>query len=543
MPPKVASEWSSAPVLIPREPGLSGARVRVAQPVLRLGRDPGCDVVISEATVSRRHAEIRWDGRELVVEDLGSSGGTFLNDARIQHAVVQPGDVLRLGPRTEYLIRMDDVSTPLEIVAEQSGGETGVRHLKMLLDVARALNAATVLDEVVAIVLQSAARLVRAERGCVILIEPDGSRRTVASLPRDLGATDWGQRSSLLEKAIKARRSVTAGIELSPSTTMVARGAAVAVAVPLVVTRRPMGRAEDASFVATVEVIGGIIVERARAGEPFGKDEHAVLESLASEAAIAIDSARLYREAREKAKIDHEMSLARDIQMALLRTPPETPFAQIFAFSQPARSVGGDLYHGALRDDGRLAVALGDVSGKGVGAALIMAMVQGLLGLLHELGQPIDAVLPALNRSLLQHNPGNRFLTLGLGILREDGSVDIANAGHCPLAVLRAGGTVELVPPHGPILGLLPQATWQAATLKLEAGDAVVFYSDGISESFSPGGEEFGVEGVKNTLAGLGGRDAETVGRALLEAAAAHRAGREADDDVTLLVVHYRGNG
>jgi len=537
---KVENEWTSAPVLSPREPGNPGSRVRVAQPVLRLGRDPGCDVVISEATVSRRHAEIRWDGHELVVEDLGSSGGTFLNDVKIQHAVVQPGDVLRLGPRTEYQLRLDDVSTPLEIAAEQTGGESGVRHLQMLLDVARALNAATVLEEVVAIVLQSAARLVRADRGCVILVEPDGSRRTVACHPRDLSTTAWGERSSLLEKAIKARRAVTAGLELSPSTTMVARGAAMAVAVPLVVTRRPMGRAEDASFVATVEVIGGIVVERAHAGQPFGKDERAVLESLASEAAIAIDSARLYREAREKAKIDHEMSLARTIQTALLRTPPETPFAEIFAFSQPARSVGGDLYYGTLRDDGRLAVALGDVSGKGVGAALIMAMVQGLLGLLHELGQPIEAVLPALNRSLLQHNPGNRFLTLGLGILQEDGTLEVANAGHCPLAVLRADGNVELVPPHGPILGLLPQAVWRAASLKLAAGDAVVFYSDGISESFSPTGEEFGVEGVKNTLNGLGGRNAESVGRALLDAASAHRAGREADDDVTLLVVRYR---
>jgi sigma-B regulation protein RsbU (phosphoserine phosphatase) len=538
---KVESEWTSAPILMPREPGNPGARVRVAQPVLRLGRDPGCDVVISEATVSRRHAEIRWDGHELVVEDLGSSGGTFLNDAKIQHAVVQPGDVLRLGPRTEYQLRLDEVSTPLEIAAEQTGGESGVRHLQMLLDVARALNAATVLEEVVAIVLQSAARLVRADRGCVILVEPDGSRRTVACHPRDLSTTEWGERSSLLEKAIKARRAVTAGLELSPSTTMVARGAAMAVAVPLVVTRRPMGRAEDASFVATVDVIGGIVVERAHAGQPFGKNERAVLESLASEAAIAIDSARLYREAREKAKIDHEMSLARTIQTALLRTPPETAFAEIFAFSQPARSVGGDLYQATLRDDGRLGVALGDVSGKGVGAALIMAMVQGLLGLLHELGQPIDAMLPALNRSLLQHIPGNRFLTLGLGILHEDGTLEIANAGHCPLAVLRGDGTVELVPPHGPILGLLPQAVWRVGSVKLASGDAVVFYSDGISESFSPKGEEFGVEGVRCTLTTLGGRNAESVGRALLDAASAHRAGREADDDVTLLVVQYCG--
>jgi serine phosphatase RsbU (regulator of sigma subunit) len=302
-----------------------------------------------------------------------------------------------------------------------------------------------------------------------------------------------------------------------------------------------MGRAEDASFVASVDVIGGILVERAKAGKPFGREDLAVLESVTAEAAIAIDSARLYREAREKAKIDYEMSLARTIQTSLQLTPPDTPFGDVFAFSQPARSVGGDLYHGILRDDGVLAVALGDVSGKGVAAALIMAMAQGLIGLLHELGQPIEALMPALNRSLLKHNPGNRFLTLGLGLLRSDGTLSLANAGHCPLAVLRANGSVELVPPQGPVLGLLPLAKWAVTDVKLSAGDSIVFYSDGISESFSPESEEFGVEGVQRTLAGLAGGDAEAVGRALLDAAAKHRAGREADDDVTLLVLRYRG--
>jgi hypothetical protein len=207
------------PVLAPREPGQPGTQVRIAQPVIRLGRDPGCDVVISEATVSRRHAEVKWDGHELVVEDLGSSGGTFVNDVRVQHAVVQPGDVLRLGPRTEFRVGTEVVSTPLEIVAEKTGGEEGVKHLQMLLDVARALNAATVLEEVVQIVLQSAVRLVRADRGCLILIENDGSRRAVGWHP-----PTWerprGLSSSPFEGDQGAPRCPPAS---SPSTTMVAR--------------------------------------------------------------------------------------------------------------------------------------------------------------------------------------------------------------------------------------------------------------------------------------------------------------------------------
>jgi len=535
------NEWSSAPTLTPRDPGAVAPRVRVQQPVLRIGRDPGCDIVIPEPTVSRRHAKVSWDGRELVVEDLGSSGGTFVNDARVQKATLKPGDVLRIGPRTEYVAQADESSSALEMVAEQSSGEVGgVRQLQVLLEVARALNAATVLDDVVHVVLQAAVRLLRADRGCLILVE-NGERRTVASYPRDVAETAWGQRSSLFERALSERRAVHVGMEVSPSTTMVARGAALAVAAPLLVARRPFGRAEEASFIATVEVIGGILVERTKAGRPFGSEDLAVLESLAADAAVAVDSAKLYREAREKAKIDHEMALARTIQSALLRTPPQVPFADVYAVSHPARSVGGDLYQGAVREDGSLAVALGDVSGKGVAAALIMAMVQGLLGLLHELGQPIDIVLPALNRSLLEHNPGNRFLTLAMGVLSPDGGLSLTNAGHCPIAVVRGDASVQLVPPRGPILGLLPAAKWGLETLQLATGDAVVFYSDGISESFSPRDEEFGVEGIQRTLAGVTGVSAEGMANALMEAAAAHRAGREAEDDVTLLVVRYTG--
>ncbi|MFI5167056.1 MAG: SpoIIE family protein phosphatase [Thermoanaerobaculales bacterium] len=536
-----SAPWSSAPVLTPREPGGTAARVRVTQPALRVGRDPSCDIVIAEPTVSRRHVKLEWDGKQLVVEDLGSSGGTFVNEQRVQRTTVQPGDVLRLGPRTEFVVQLESASSPLEIAAQQTGGEEGVRHLQMLLDVARALNAATVLEEVVDIVLQAAIRLVRAERGAVVLVESGGKRNVVAQHPRELGETAWSEQSSLLERCIKERRTVNTAMEMSPSTSMVMRGAAMAVATPLIVARRPVGRAEDASFIATMEVIGGIVVERARLGEGFGREETAVLESVAAEAAVAIDSARLYRESREKAKIDYEMSLARTIQTALLRVPPETAFAEVFAFSQPARSVGGDLYHGALRSDGGLAVALGDVSGKGVGAALMMALSQGLLGLLHELGQPLEDILPSLHRNLKQYNPGNRFLTLGTGVLHPDGKLLLANAGHCPIAVLRASGEVEMRPPNGPVLGILPVAAWGLDTVQLAHGDTLVLYSDGISESFSPTNEEFGVEGVQRCLAGLGGRAAAAIGKAVLDAAAAFRAGREADDDVTLLVVRYRG--
>jgi serine phosphatase RsbU (regulator of sigma subunit) len=526
-------------VLVPVEH--AGGRVRIGDAPVRIGREPSCDVLLADLTVSRRHARVVWEGADLVVEDLDSSGGTFVNGERVSRAVVRPGDVIRLGPRVEYRLEAETPTTTLILAARQKGGdEEGVRHLQVLLDVARALNAATVVDEVLETVLQAAVKLLAADRAYCLVRDAGGGRSTVVSYPRGEPETAWVTHSSLLERAIAERKTVFTGPQ-ARSDSMVQRGVSAALATPLVAAHRPMGVAEDASFVASLEVIGGILVERRSAGRLFTREEIGVLERLAADAAAAVDSARLYREAREKAKTEYEMALARTIQSALLREPPQVPFAEVFAFSQPARIVGGDLHFSTLRADGSVAVAVGDVSGKGVAAALIMAMVQGQLGLLHDLGHPFGEVIPTLDLNLARFNPGNRFLTMATAVLEPGGRLLLANGGHCPAALLRGDGTVALLPTDGPLIGLIAGAAWTSAELTLGPGDCLVLYSDGISESTSREGAEFGCAGVERTLAGLRGADPAAVGRALLEAAAAHRGGREADDDVTLLVLRYTG--
>jgi len=531
--------WSSQPALVPVEH--SGGRVRIGDAPVRIGREPSCDVLLADLTVSRRHARIGWDGADLVVEDLDSSGGTFVNGERVSRAVLRPGDVIRLGPRVEYRLEAEMPTTTLILAARQKGDdEEGVRHLQVLLDVARALNAATVVDEVLETVLQAAVKLLAADRAYCLVRDGGAGRATVVSYPRGEPETTWVTHSSLLERAIAERKTVFTGPQ-APSESMVQRGVSSALATPLVAAHRPMGIAEDASFVASLEVIGGILVERRTAGRLFSREELGVLERLAADAAAAVDSARLYREAREKAKTEHEMALARTIQSALLREPPAVPFAEVFAFSQPARIVGGDLHFSSLRADGSVAVAVGDVSGKGIAAALIMAMVQGQLGLLHDLGHPIAEVIPTLDVNLARFNPGNRFLTLAMAVLEPGGRLQLANGGHCPAALLRGDGTVTLLPSNGPLIGLVSGATWSSAELVLAPGDCLVLYSDGVSESTSRDGVEYGCAGVQRTLGGLRGAAPAAVGRALLDAAAAHREGREADDDVTLLVLRYTG--
>lgn len=534
--------WTGSPLLLPRVGAPSEPRIRAQRGELLIGRERNCDVVVAEATISRRHARLLWDGETLTIEDLGSSIGTFVNGERIKRHALQLGDRVRLG-HAEYEVGLETSGTqPLELAFLRSRPEESVRQLQTLLEVSRALSKATELDQVLEIVLETAARLLEADRARIVLVRADGEPVAFATFPPgQAAAIDAGERSSLLRRAIETKTTLIAGGDGQPSDSMEARGALEAVACPLLVARRPMGGGREASFIGRVDALGGILVERTRQSSGFERGQLAVLETLAADAAAAIDGALLYRESRDKAKIEHEMELARTLQTALLQAPPPVPFAESFALFSPASSVGGDLYHGALRSDGRLALAVGDVSGKGIGASLWMALACGLLGLLHDLAHPLEALLPELNRSLRRFNPNNRFLTLAALLIAPDGRADFSSAGHCPAVLLRRGREPELLAPTGPVLGLLPSGQWQSLPLELEPGDRVVFYSDGVTESESPGGAEFDVGGVVAALRKLDDASPEETGRALVEAARQHRQGGEAADDVTLLAVRYLG--
>jgi serine phosphatase RsbU (regulator of sigma subunit)/pSer/pThr/pTyr-binding forkhead associated (FHA) protein len=537
------SLWTETPVLLPRAGAPADARIRALRGELRIGRDRQCDVVLLEPTISRHHARLTFDGARLTVIDTGSSVGTFVNGERIGEQDLRLGDRVRFG-QAEFEVGVETSGThPLEVAFLRSRPEESVRYLQTLLEVSRSLAAANELDQVLAIVLESAARLLEGDRARVVLLGVGGDPDAFASYPPGLPTEADEERSALLKRAIETKSTRVWGQGDQRSESMEGRGVLEAAACPMLVVRRPLAGDSEASFIGRVEVLGGILLERTKGMRGFDRSQLSVLESLAADAAAAIDGARLYRESREKTKIETEMELARTLQSALLVPPPQVPFADSFASYDPASRVGGDLYHGALRADGTLAAALGDVSGKGVGAALWMALAQGLLGLLHDLAHPIENLLPELNRALRRHNPNNRFLTFAFLQLAADGAARFASAGHCPAVLLRAGRPPEELPPTGAVLGLLPSLRWEVRTLQLEPGDTVVLYSDGVSESTNRDDKEFGVEGVVAALGALAqtASTAEAIGKGLLEAARRFRAGAEAADDVTVVAVRYLG--
>jgi sigma-B regulation protein RsbU (phosphoserine phosphatase) len=219
--------------------------------------------------------------------------------------------------------------------------------------------------------------------------------------------------------------------------------------------------------------------------------------------------------------------------------PAATPALDVHAISIPALAFTGDFY-ATHRYDDRLWFALGDVAGHGISAAIVMAMIQ------EELENRIrscaitrcdpSATMGRLHEFLRPLLPQNRFATTVIGHLLDDGTLRIANAGHCPPLILRRDGSIESIASTGPVIGMLSEARWSSATTRLEPGETLVLYSDGLVEARSADGEEFGICALQHVLAERPRAAAATLAADILEAVQRHTNGVR-QDDLTLVIV------
>jgi sigma-B regulation protein RsbU (phosphoserine phosphatase) len=213
------------------------------------------------------------------------------------------------------------------------------------------------------------------------------------------------------------------------------------------------------------------------------------------------------------------------------------PQFDVHAISIPARMFTGDFWF-THRTAGRLWFALGDVAGKGLPAALVMAMIQEELerriASCARAGCDPATTMQRLHEFLKPLLPSNRFATAVIGWLCNDGTMTIVNAGHCPPMLVRANGSIEEIDSTGPVVGIMSSSRWMSATFTLNAGDQLILYSDGVIEAASPDGAEFGVEGILRALPTSS--CARDVASAIHDAASRH-AGGVRYDDLTLLVI------
>jgi sigma-B regulation protein RsbU (phosphoserine phosphatase) len=279
--------------------------------------------------------------------------------------------------------------------------------------------------------------------------------------------------------------------------------------------------------------------ESRRGVGPFFPSDRRTLSLFANQAALALENARLHLQALEKERLEREMHLAAEIQRQILpKGAPVVPGYQVTGWYRPARQIGGDYYDLFSMRDGRLGLVLGDVSGKGMPAALMVSTLHSALRLLLDQAVFGPVLLERLNRHIAESSASNKFITMLLAELDpRTGVLHYMNAGHNPAILLRRDGSVELLGAGGLPLGLMPEARFQSRAITLGLDDLLCIYSDGITEAESPGEEEFGVGRLIELLR----RDRDLPLAELVEeiprAVGEHSQGLPQGDDQTLVLL------
>ena len=536
---------------------MAGARLEVTDSLGRrlvpidkgtfaIGRRDTNDLRLAGSEVSRDHAEITSEDGKFLLRDRGSRYGTFVNDEAVTEKALAHNDRIRLGRSggAELVFLCEESGASQERNTTTAIGD--LRQVAALLEGLRALGSGRVLDEVLALVLDSAIEVSAAERGFIMLAGSEGAlefklarARGKVTLPGSRFETsrkipeevfDTGQSRIVADLLDGDLANVHMGT--------VALGIRHVLCVPLSLVRY-LDRA-DASG-GEEKRIGVLYLDSREKGSLLSNSTRAALDTLATEAAVAIENARLYRETLEKARLDQEMKIAAEIQRALLpQAAHSTQHFKTAAASLPCRSIGGDFYDYLDLPGQRFGLALGDVAGKGPPAALLSAMLQGIFAAQVSSMEGPAATIQRVNEALIKRSIENRFVTLLYGMLTSDGQFTYCNAGHNPPLIVGRKGLRRLEK-GGPIVGLFEWAMFEEETVTLDAGDWLVVFSDGVSEALSATGEEFGEARIVELMTGFHGSEPRPLIESLFARVREFTAGAPQSDDVTAMVLCYTG--
>jgi serine phosphatase RsbU (regulator of sigma subunit) len=507
----------------------SGRRsVPVPSSPFTIGRSSETQLQLNDVHVSRRHAELVQEGLSWLVRDLGSRGGTFLNDAKVESATLKPGDRIRIG-NTELRVETGESSV-------LTSGHFDFRQVNALLAGLRALGSGQVLDEVLAIVLDSTLELTGAERGFILLAEPGGqlvqrlararggitlsSAQTSKRIPEEVFATGVDRIvSDLMDDVNASRHGGTLALNIRQ-----------VLCTPL---RVPQFGSEQPSD-AGERRIGVLYLDSREKGY---LQTAGVLHALAAEAAVVIENARLYQEAVHAERAAQELRIAAEIQRALL--PPDhftSGAVDLAASTTPCRSVGGDLFDYVPDDEGALSFTVADVAGKGTSAALLTAVVQGLLAGESIVGDSPAQVCLRLNKSLCRRAVASRFVTVFYGHLDTDRRLRYCNAGHnAPFLV--TAHDIQRLETGGTVIGLFDFSHYETGEVTVTPGDLLVVFSDGVTEAVNPEGEEFGDDRLADCLNSVRGGTAQEALTAVQKAVSEFAGTEPPRDDMTLMVL------
>ena len=545
----------SVPRLVVRDASGNDREVEVTRTPFTLGRQSENDLVLLDSRISRRHAQIIQNENGYAIEDAGSRHGTFVNGERVTATPLKSGDQISLGVTDSYQLTFVAGQVVLPKLLEEFGKASESRvpqlqHLGLLLQMAQMLNRAPALEEVLTMLVDSAIQLTDAERGLLFLL--DDSNELKLRLARGRGGSFLSTRLTDYSQAVVLRvmqtghEEVTIEEEISGraahETAIISTGMRGIVAVPLQ-KHAVMEMTGDTMIRTAPQMLGLLYLDsRTRATSLTGLDRQ-VLQTFAVEGATVIENARLFRLTREQERIQHELSLARNIQQGLLpRQLPQGDFFELQAITMPCHTVGGDYYDVIRLPNDRLGLTVADVSGKGWPAAMLAAMLQGAFTAVASGDPPLEELFRRVNEFLCERTPPEMFATIFYGVLDRSGIFNWVNAGHASPMILEPDGSVRQLDSSNFPLGFFPRVPFAVESCQLALGSHVLIFSDGVTEAQDASAELFGEARLKTLLEGLAGHSSRELCSRVVAAVQDYVGSAPQADDLTLTVLGFTGS-
>jgi serine phosphatase RsbU (regulator of sigma subunit) len=549
----------NGPRLIVVEPNGSRRDVVITTFPFRIGRQAGNELTLRDSRVSRHQAQIVSLEGKLVIEDTGSSHGTFVNGTRIERHELKPSDRIDFGISDSYQVTyvgegatIEELVERIEAPAPENAGTRELHHLGVLLEVARTLGSGLALEEVLSVVLDAAIAVTRTEKGVLLLKNAAGLMEPLVARNAQRGTLrpeDVTVSHGVLRRVINTRREMIVGdqdaqtgTEQTVSDTSIARlELHTVVAIPI--DKLPVIEALDVTISARqTELLGILYLDSRAPSSTFTALDREVLRSLAREAATVVENARLFAAARAKARLDHEIEIASGIQQRLLpKQLPDLPYVAVTGSTLACHSVGGDCFDVIELGGGRHGFFVGDVSGKGISAALLATLLQGIFFTTASTDIPLPNVFGRVNRYLCERSGDDRYATVFYGVLDQAGHFEYVNAGHVPPLILRRTGAIEGLASGNLPVGMFDEAEFSSAAVDLQEGDFLVIYTDGVSEAANIHSELFEEHRLRTVLEQFKGQKVDQITEAIREGVKAFTAGAPQSDDITILAVQYKG--
>lgn len=510
-----------------------------------LGRGTGCDIRLADPTISRRHASISHQGDEWMLIDLGGANGTWINDVRLDYNIPTPlkeGDRIRMGPwilsvgawaTTTMALATDDGhgdSARVKAVQTGRGDRMAMHRLKLLMECAGRINRASDDEELASALVEAAVEGTGYSRAA--LVRPGADSIDVEVLgwhaPDDATAEDFQFSRSLVHAAALGQMVCMEG-DVTPDYGQSIADLAIhsALCCPVEVD----------------EIVAACLYLDARGSEEsVAQDANTFCEALSQVAGLALANLRRREMQKRQDRMAEDLGAAREAQQYMIpEGVRQTGCLEHSVVFEPGRSASGDLFDVMEMDSTRTALFLGDVSGKGVGAAILMAAAQAYLRGAISRHDTLQEAVEDLNHYVVDRTPAHRFLTLWVGIFHADGCVDFVDAGHGYWAHITADGAVVDEEAECPPVGFDAEIEYPSVQVQMAPGDRIVLMTDGVPEQADADGDQFGTERIAQTL--RTSTDVDDDVKSLLQAVRIYAGGVPAGDDTTIASVTIKPDG